>query len=263
VLSEKSLASQRACRVIVDTHIQPRANVRPMAGIADEKPAGARQASTPSGWVPLRRAALAKAKGHPVAHLAKGHLVMVIPEFTNSWRTSVDVRIDGKVLRASVPTDAIDPAWQKALRRAEVVTRRMPMLAEMEDLPSVGRLGELLPELAAWIAAALAEAGEGEASIHLEQMEIRACWRGASDNYNVSPLPRDGRTLIFGDPDRKAVRLLQPKGLPRRGWSVGVQIIRDWVMEIGVARPTVLRPPLDRLERAVKRLTEAGPKPNP
>jgi hypothetical protein len=230
-----------------------------MAGVADEKFRGARQVSPPSGWVPLRRASLAKAKGHPVVHLQKGHLVMVIPELTNSWMAFVDVRIEGKVLRASLPTDAIDPAWQKALRRTEVVTRRMPMLAEMEDLPSVGRLGELLPELAAWIAAALAEAGESEASLQVGQMDIRACWRGASDNYNVSPLPRDGRMLIFGDPDRKAVHLLQPKGLPRRGWSVGVQIIRGRVMEIGVGTPTVLRPPLDRVGRAVKRLSEAGP----
>jgi hypothetical protein len=192
-------------------------------------------------------------------HLHKGHLVRVIPELTNSWMASVDIRIEGKVLRASLPTDAIDPTWQKALRRAEVVTGRMPMLAEIEDLPSVGRLGELLPELAAWIVAALAEAGEGEASLHVEQMDIRACWRGALDNYNVSPLPRNDRTLIFGDPDRKAVHLLQPKGLPRRGWSVGVQIIRGRVMEIGVARPTVLRPTLNRVERAVNRLSETDP----
>jgi hypothetical protein len=195
-------------------------------------------------------------------HLHKGHLVMVIPDLTNSWRACVDVRVEGNVLRATLPTDAIDPAWQKALRRAEVVTRRVPMLAEMEDLRSVGRLDELLPELAAWISAALAEAGESEASLHVEQMDIRACWRGASDNYNVSPLPRDGRTLIFGDPDRKAVHLSQPKGLPTRGWSVGVQIIRGQVMEIGVARPTVLRPTLDRVERAVNRLAEAGPEPS-
>ena len=233
-----------------------------MAGIADEKSAGAPQVSPPSGWVPLRRASLAKAKGHPVAHLHKGHLVMVIPQLTNSWMASVDVRIKGKVLRASLPTEAIDPTWQKALRRTEVVTRRVPILAEMQDLPSVGRLAELLPEFAAWIAAGLAEAGESEASLHVEQMDIRACWRGGSDNYNVSPLPRDVRTLIFGDPDRKAVHLLQPRGLPKRGWSVGVQIIRGRVMEIGLARPTVLRPTLDRVERAVKRLSEAVPKPS-
>ncbi|MHB8590318.1 MAG: hypothetical protein ACYDA0_16000 [Candidatus Dormibacteraceae bacterium] len=233
-----------------------------MAGIADKKSPGERKVSPPSGWVALRRAALAKAKGHPVMHFPKGHLVMVIPELTNSWRATVDVRTKGKVLRVSLPTDAIDPAWQKALRRTEVVTRRMPILAEMDDGPSIGRLGELLPELAAWVAAALAEAGESEASLHVERMDIRACWRGALDNYNLSPLPRDGRTLIFGDPDRKAVHLLRPKGLPRRRWSVGVQIIRGRVMEIGVARPTVLRPTLDRLERTVKRLTEAGPEPS-
>jgi hypothetical protein len=233
-----------------------------MARLADEKLAGARQVSPPAAWVPLRPAALAKSKGHRVAHLAKGHLVMVIPELTNSWTACIEVRIEGKVLRASVPTDAIDPAWQKALRRTEVVTRRVPMLAEMDDLPSVGRLGELLPELAAWIAAALAEAAESDASLHVEQMDIRACWRGASDNYNLSPLPRDARTLIFGDPDRKAVHLSQPDGLRRRGWSVGVQIVRFQLMEIGVARPTVLRPTLDRVERAVKRLSEADPHPS-
>ena len=230
-----------------------------MARSADDKFAGARQVSPPAGWVPLRRAVLAKAKGHSVMHLPKGHLVMVIPELTDSWRASVDVRIEGRVLRASLATDAIDPAWQKALRRTEVVTRRVPLLAEMEDHPSVGRLGELLPELAAWLAAALDEAGEHEASIHVEQMDIRACWRGASDNYNVSPLPRDGRTLIFGDPHRKAVHLLQPKGVPRRGWSVGVQVIRNRVFEIGVARPTILRPALDSLQRAVNRLGELDP----
>jgi len=233
-----------------------------MARNAGNKSARARQVSPPSGWVPLRRAILAKARGHPVMHLPKGHLVMVIPELTNSWRASVDLRIDGRVLRASLATDAIDPAWQKALRRTEVVTRRVPLLAEIEDNPSVGRLGELLPELATWLAAALAEAGEREASIHVEQMDIRACWRGASDNYNISPLPRDGRTLIFGDPDRKAVHLLQPKGVPRRGWSVGVQIIRSRVMEIGVARPTVLRPTLGRIERAVRQLAAASPAPS-
>ena len=126
-----------------------------MARIADEKPTGARRVSPPPGWVPLRRAVLARARGHPVMHLPKGHLVMVIPELTNSYRASVDVRIEGKILRASLATDAVDPAWQKALRRTEVVTGRVPMLAEMEDLPSVGRLGELLPELGGWIAAAL------------------------------------------------------------------------------------------------------------
>lgn len=228
----------------------------------DYKAAGARHVSPSSGWVPLRRAVLAKAKGHLVMHLPKGHLVLVVPELTNSWMASVDVRIKSKVLRVSVPTDAIDPEWQTALRQTEVVTRREPMLAEMQNLPSVGRLGELLPELTAWIAAALVEVGEREASVHVEQMDIRACWRGASDNYNVSPLPREGRTLIFGDPDRKAVHLLQPKGVPRRVWSVGVHIIRGRVTEIGVARPTVLRPTLNRIQRAVERLSDVSPEPS-
>src|SRR5260370_42439754 len=111
---------------------------------ADSKSSGARPVSPPSGWVPLRRAVLAKARGHPVMHLPKGHLVMVISEITNSWKASVAVRIEGRVLRASLATDAIDPAWQKPLRRPAAVTPRVPFLAQIHDHPRVGRPRELL-----------------------------------------------------------------------------------------------------------------------
>ena len=208
----------------------------------------------PRDTVRLRRAVLARAKGHPLLHLEKGHPVLVIPELTSSSTASVDVVIHGKVLRATVPTDAIDPPWQRSLRRSEVVARRKPLLAAYRDLPSVGRLIDLLPELAQWIATALVETGASDACRDVASMEVRACWRGALDNYTLSPIPRDGRTLIFGDPDRKPYRLSQPTGLPKRSWQVGVQVIRGEVVEIGIVRPSVLRPTLHRIERAVGRL---------
>jgi hypothetical protein len=208
----------------------------------------------PAGWVPLKRAALAKVPGDPALHLRKGQLVMVVPTRSNSWRAVVDVRVGGKLMRGSVPTDAVDPGWQKALRRAEVVARRIPLLADRDGRPSVGRLGDLMPELAAWIAAGLGEQDETVAAAHIEQMEVRACWRGLSDNYNLSPLSRTERPLIFGDPDRRQIRLPQPRGVPKRGWQVGVQIVRGEVLEIGVVRPTILRPILDRIAKVADAL---------
>ncbi len=71
-----------------------------MAGNTERRSARERNVSPPSRSVALKRAALAKAKGHAVLHLPKGHLVIVIPELTNSSRASVDVRVQGKVVRS-------------------------------------------------------------------------------------------------------------------------------------------------------------------
>jgi hypothetical protein len=100
----------------------------------------------------------------------------------------------------------------------------------------------------------LKERGEPEASRRLDSLQVRECWRGGSDNYTLGPIPRDGRALIFGDPDRKPVRLLQPSAVPRRSWQVGVQLICGETMEIDLVRPSVLRPTLRRLGRTVDRL---------
>lgn len=127
-------------------------------------------------------------------------------------------------------------------------------LAEPIDLPSAGRLGQLLPELADWIAAALLQVQEPAASAAIHSLHVRACWRGLADNYNISPVPRESRTLIFKESDRRSLWLPRPKGVRRRGWSIGVLIVQDAVMEIGIGRPSVLRPALDHLERVVDRL---------
>ena len=74
---------------------------------------------------------------------------------------------------------------------------------------------------------------------------------GGLDNYTLSCIPRASRPLIWGDPDRRAIRLLPPRGVPRRHWQVGVVEVRGELLEIGVVKPSILRPELDRISRVL------------
>ena len=135
--------------------------------------------------------------------------------------------------------------------KRRITKRRVKTLSAQHLAPSAGALHELLPELANWITSALRVRGEDDLAEQVAPFRVCACWRGRLDNYTLSCTPGASRPLIWGDPDRRAMRLLPPRGVPRRQWQVGVVDVRGELLEIGVVKPSILRPDLERIGRVL------------
>lgn len=206
-------------------------------------------------WTALDRKVLARRASESgtylrqIWHLPKGARVRVLRWAGNDYLVEVEDR-RGRVKKALIPSDAFSVAHRKAAvetrneRQAEL---RDTFIKQEENELCIGTLGELLPELAEWVQRALTELGESDLGGQVGSFAIRACWPGRLSNFTLSRLPREARPLIWGDRDRKSLRLAHPAGVPQRRWQVGVVSVRGKLLEIGVVAPSVLRPALARM----------------
>jgi hypothetical protein len=206
-------------------------------------------------WTALDRRVLARRASESgtrlrvIWHLPKGARVRVLRWAGNDYFVEVEDR-RGRVNHALIPSDAFSPSH----RNAAVETRnewkaelRDARIKHEEDNVCIGTLGELLPEFAEWVQRALKEVGESDLGQQVGSFAIRACWPGRLHNFTLSSVPREARPLIWGDRDRKSLRLAHPAGVPRRRWQVGVVSVRGKLLEIGVVAPSVLRPALTQM----------------
>ncbi len=206
-------------------------------------------------WTSLDRKVLARRaskSGTPLReiwHLPKGARVRVLRWAGNDYFVDVEDR-RSRVKHALIPSDAFSTAHRKAaveIRSEWQAELRDARIKQEENSLCIGTLGELLPELAEWVQRALKAVGESDLGRQAGSFAIRACWPGRLHNFTLSSVPREARPLIWGDRDRKSLRLAHPAGVPRRRWQVGVVSARGKLLEIGVMAPSVLRPALTQM----------------
>lgn len=116
--------------------------------------------------------------------------------------------------------------------------------------PESARLSDVLPDLAEWLIAALDQMGRSDLAASVSGMPVRSCWAGHG-NFTLGAVLRSERSELFHHPLRETLRLTPPRGFRRRQWQVGATAVEGEVKEIGIVRPGILRPALQRLSRAL------------
>ena len=110
------------------------------------------------------------------------------------------------------------------------------------------RLRDTLPELALWIRAALEQRGREELVAVVDAAHIHECvfQSDHASIFLVSPERAEG---MMENPTRERIWVDRPKGVRYRPWAVTLEVIDGAIYHIGVSRPGVLRPALERLCR--------------
>ena len=122
-------------------------------------------------------------------------------------------------------------------------------------------LGEVLPELSAWVRGGLVEIGRNDLGSAIGRMPVTACWAGLVDNFNVGNVSREEYAVVSKLDGRESLRIYQPHGVRRRQWQVGLLVVDGRPRMIGIARPGTLRPALSRLANQLAGPGSSDPPP--